>query len=113
MKAVSLFSCIMLSISVILLLSTGAQATEYKEVNTEVNASSITEHVENSDDIYLDNCSIVGELNTSKIKLETVPNPEYYTLLSESGFVGIRVFESHLSYFVNLTHSSVKLRSLT
>jgi hypothetical protein len=83
MKAVSLVFCIVLSISVILLLSMGSQATEFKEVNTEVNASSITEHIENGDDIYLENCRIVGELNTSKIKLETVPNSAYYELLNE------------------------------
>jgi len=69
------FPYMLLSIIVILILSIGAQAAEYREVNAEVNASNISKHIENSDDIYLDNCHIFGELNANKMKLETVPNP--------------------------------------
>jgi hypothetical protein len=80
MKASSLFFCITVSLSVILLLSIGAQANEYREINEDVNASNISKHIENGDDIYLDNCRIVGELNASKMKLKTVHNPYFFIL---------------------------------
>ena len=72
MKAKSLLT--LLTLIVIFLLPTAAQAAEYKEVDKEVNASDILIHIEKGDNINLDNCSIVGELDISKIKLETVQN---------------------------------------
>ena len=74
MKAVSLVSCISFSIFLILFMSMSTQATEYRENNTEVNASDISKHIENGDDIYLDSCRIIGELNVSKMKLEIITN---------------------------------------
>lgn len=83
MKFGALTSCFLLSTLVLLLLSTAAQATEYREVNTEVKAEDILKHIEQGDDIYLDNCSIVEELSLSKIELKTVPvsNPKHHELL--------------------------------
>jgi hypothetical protein len=69
MKAMYLFSCIMLSIYVIFLFSVGAQAIEYREVK----ADEIVTHIENGEDVNYTKCRIVGELNISKMKLETAP----------------------------------------
>ncbi len=71
------FYCFLLTF-LFLLVSISAQATEYREVNKEVNASDVLKHIEMGEDINLDNCSIVEELNASKIK--TAPNPLYYHL---------------------------------
>lgn len=90
MKVRSLISCILMSILVILLFSMVAQANEYREANTEVKAEEILKHIENGDNIILDNCSIVGELNVSKINLKTVPNPDFDKLASEGA-----ITESH------------------
>jgi acetyltransferase-like isoleucine patch superfamily enzyme len=73
MIAKDLGSYILLLTLVFSVLSIGVQATEYKVVNTEVNAEDILKHIENSDDVNLTNCRIVGELNLSKIELKTVP----------------------------------------
>lgn len=54
-----------------------AQATEYREVNTTVKADDILKHIENGEDIYLQDCRIVGELDVSKINLITIPNPNF------------------------------------
>lgn len=83
MNSRALTSCVLLSTLVFLLLSTAVQATEYREVNTEVQAEDILKHIENGDDIYVDNCSILGELDISKIELETVPNPNFDQLLRQ------------------------------
>lgn len=80
MNSKTLISCILLSTLVLFLLSTGTQATEYRGVNEEVKAEDILKHIQNGEDIYLENCSIVGELNLSKIELEIVPNPSYKEL---------------------------------
>jgi len=77
----TLIFCILLSTLVIFLLSTTAQASEYREINKEVKAEDILKHIENGDDINLTNCQIVGELNLSKIELKTVPNPRYQELM--------------------------------
>jgi uncharacterized protein YjbI with pentapeptide repeats len=76
-KAKYLVSYILLSTFVILLLSTATNATEYREINTEVNATDVLKHIENGEDINLTKCRIVGELNLSDIKLEIVPNPYF------------------------------------
>jgi hypothetical protein len=78
MKARSLASCILFSVLVILLLSTVAQATEYREVKAE----EILKQIENGEEVNYTDCYIVGELNTSKMKLETIPNPSFYRLLN-------------------------------
>ena len=56
MKAGVLVSCILLLTVVLSLFSTIVPATEYKVVNTEVNAEDILKHIENGDDINLTNC---------------------------------------------------------
>ena len=61
------------------LVSTVVQANEYREVSKKVNATDISKHIENGDPVNLVNCSIVGELNVSKIRLKTVPNPYFNT----------------------------------
>ena len=95
---------------VILLLSTATQATEYREVNKEVKASEILKHIENGEDIYLENCSIVGELNISAIKLKTVPNPDFYKLLNEEDPKEVLVF-----YGINenrsIVQSNIKIKN--
>lgn len=63
---------ILLIFTAILLLSATAQAAEYREVGKEVNASDILAHIEKGDDINLESCRVVGELNVSEIKLETI-----------------------------------------
>jgi len=71
--------CILLTLIVIVLLSTTAQAAEYRKADKEVNASDILSHIEKGNDINLYNCSIVGDLDTSKIKLKTVSNQRVYS----------------------------------
>jgi Pentapeptide repeats (9 copies)/Ion channel len=83
MKAKFLVSFIGLSILVFLLCSTAAQATEYREINKEVNAGDILKHIEKGEDINLVNCSIVGELNLSSNKFKTILNPAYTESLNE------------------------------
>ena len=73
MKAGVLVSRILLLTVVLSLLSAIVQATEYKVVNTEVNAEDVLKHIENGDDVNLTNCRIIGELNLSEIELKTVP----------------------------------------
>ncbi len=46
-------------------------------VSTVVHAEDILKHIADGDDINLVNCSIVGKLNISNIKLETVPSPYF------------------------------------
>lgn len=84
MKNRVLVSCIILSTLVFLLLSSAAHATEYRKADTEVKSNEILKHIEKGEDIYLENCSIVGELNLSKIELEKVPNPRYSEFLNHS-----------------------------
>jgi len=79
MKARSLIYCIILSIVVILSLSTAVQATEYREVKAE----DILKQIENGEGVNYTGYRIIGELNTSKVKLEPVPNSYYYKLLNE------------------------------
>jgi hypothetical protein len=76
MKAISLVSCVLLSILIILLLSTAVQATEYREVNTTVKAVEILKHIKNCEEVNLTDCRISGDLNINEIKLKTVPNSD-------------------------------------
>src|SRR5665647_922850 len=55
------------------------QANEYKEVKAE----EILTKIEDGEDVNLTDCHIVGELNVSKIKLESVPNPIFDQFLKE------------------------------
>jgi uncharacterized protein YjbI with pentapeptide repeats len=55
---------------IVLLLSTGVQAKELREVS----ATEILKQIENGEDISLKNVRIIGKLDLSKIQLETVPN---------------------------------------
>ena len=52
------------------LISTAAQATEYREIKAE----EILKQIENDGDVNYTDCRIIEELNVSKIKLETIPN---------------------------------------
>jgi hypothetical protein len=98
MKARALVSCILLSILILLFLSTATQASEYREVNTTVKADDILQHIANGDDIYLTNCRIVGELDASNIKLETVPDHDAQTIQShDGGYVLIQVVVNYMS----------------
>lgn len=54
------------------------KADEYREVDKEVSASDILTHIERGDSVNIDNCTIIGELNISKIKLKTIPNQIVY-----------------------------------
>ena len=82
MRAGVLGLYILLLTLVVSVLTTVVQATEYREVNTIVNASDILNHIEKGNDVNLTNCHIFGELNLSKIKLEMVPNPLFNILLN-------------------------------
>jgi hypothetical protein len=75
MKGGAIGSYILLLTLVFSVMSTVVQATEYREIGKEVQAADILNHIEKGDDVNLTNCHIVGELNLSRIKLETVPNP--------------------------------------
>jgi uncharacterized protein YjbI with pentapeptide repeats len=107
MKAISLVSYTILSILVILLLSTAAQATEYREVGTEVKAEDILKQIENGEDINLTDCRIVGELKVSNITLETFPKSDSDKLLKNVSVIKSNItitnsiFENDL-YFSNM-----------
>ncbi len=82
-------------------LSTVVQAIEYREVNTEVQAADILNHFEKGDDVNFTNCRIVGELNSSKIKLEMIPNHRFrrgvaFGLKSFSGNENLSVIKSRI-----------------
>jgi hypothetical protein len=68
-----------LTLVVILLFPTVSKAIEFIKVDTTVPADVISDQIANGTDIYLDNCSIDGELNLSKIN-KTVPNSLFYEL---------------------------------
>jgi uncharacterized protein YjbI with pentapeptide repeats len=53
----------------------------YEKANTVVKGEDILTQIKNGNDIYLDNCSIVGELDINKINLDTVKD-----LHLENGF---------------------------
>jgi len=72
MKTKNVIAWILLLGIVVLLMSTSVQAKEL----TEVNASDILEKIVNGEDVFLRNVRIIGELNLSKIELETVHNAQ-------------------------------------
>ncbi len=78
--------------------------TEYRKTNEEVKAEEILKHIENGDDIYLQNCNIIGELNVSKIKLKTVPIP-YNDVLSD---YRAHLYSEKIFYGVNKNLSIIK-----
>lgn len=61
---------ILLPVLIILAISSGVQAQKLKEVN----ANDILKQIEKGEDVYLENASIKGELNLSKIVLKNVHN---------------------------------------
>ncbi len=69
MKTVSLVTCIFLPIFLVLILSIGVQGTEYKEID----AKTIITQIEKGEDVNYTGYHIKGELDVSKIKLETIP----------------------------------------
>jgi uncharacterized protein YjbI with pentapeptide repeats len=79
---------------IVLLMSTGVQAKELREVS----ASEILKQIENGEDIFLENVRITGKLDLSKIELKTVPNArsardiEYYGLEKE-----LKIVESNIT----------------
>lgn len=52
---------------------------QYKEVKAE----EVLKQIENGEDVFLENCIVIGELDVSKIKLENTPNPYYYKIMNE------------------------------
>ena len=55
----------------------GGQAQEVKEL-TKVNAEDILQQIQKGEDVNFEDIRIMGELNLSKIKLETIPNEYKY-----------------------------------
>ena len=109
MKARSLVYCILLSTFVILLLSTATQATEYRENNTEVNASEILTHIENGEYINITNCHIVGELNVSNVKLKTVPkleNPDHMYFIDNEEW---EIYDSGVNEELKVVESNISI----
>ena len=85
MKAGVLGFYILLITLIFSVLSLVVQATEYREVNKDVQAADILNHIEKGDDVNLTKCHIFGELDLSKVNLVTVPNPDFRTYLIEYG----------------------------
>lgn len=77
-------------------MSTVAQAIEYKEVKAE----DVLKQIEHGEDVYLENCRIVGEINLTDIQLQEIINPRYYYDF-ELGYLGfnekLKVVESNIS----------------
>jgi hypothetical protein len=73
MRVRALISYILLSIFLIFIFFPTAHATEYREVKAE----EILDKMEKGEDVDYDSCIIVGELNASKLKSETISNPFY------------------------------------
>lgn len=107
MKFRALTSYILLAIFLFLLLSTLVQAGEYKEIRegnlvkkrissgnvlidekpteySEVKAEEIIKKIENSEDVNLTNCRIIGELNVNNIKLGSASNPAFNKSLNSN-----------------------------
>lgn len=99
MKVGALISCILLLTLVFLLFSMAAQATEYRKADTEVKAEDILKHIENGEDIYLENCSISKELNISRIDLleQQDPYPHIYNLTSYGIDKSLKVVDSNIT----------------
>ncbi|MGV8076134.1 MAG: pentapeptide repeat-containing protein [Methanosarcina sp.] len=112
MKFRPLTSYILLSILVILLLCTEVQANEYREVNAKVKAEDILKHIENDDDINLTDCSIVGELNVSKIKLKTIPNPYFHKSL-DARYTTALLFYIDLKENLSIIESNITIENST
>ncbi len=112
MKFRTLTSYILLSILVILLLCTEVQANEYREVNAKVKAEDILKHIENDDDINLTDCSIVGELNVSKIKLKTIPNPYFHKSL-DARYTTALLFYIDLKENLSIIESNITIENST
>ncbi len=86
-----------------------AQAAEYREVKAE----DILKHIENGDDVNLTHCRVVGELNVSRIKLETVQNPNYNeTLNGELANESISVIESNITIKDSIFEKGLKLSNV-
>ena len=73
---------VLLPVLVVLTMSIGVQAQEFRE---EVPASDILEQIKNGEDIYLENVRITGELDLSKIELKTVPIARTWWQIEEFG----------------------------
>jgi Pentapeptide repeats (9 copies) len=109
--------CILIAIIVILLLSTVAQASEYREADKEINASNILTHIEMGDDINLSDCRINGELNISTIKLKIVPNPLFYELTprGQPKYLILYLLEetSHIDKNLHVIESNITIKNTT
>ena len=78
---------------IVLLMSTSVQAKEL----TEVNAIDILKQIENGENIYLENVRIKGELNLSKIVLETVPSARSAGYIEDYGLEKeLKIVESNI-----------------
>lgn len=107
MKSKPLVFFIVLSILVVLLFATAVHATEYRDVKAE----EILKHIENGEDVNYTNCRIVGELNVSKIKLKTVPNPEYSQLLNNGYSKELIDLFCGISENVSIIESNIKIKN--
>jgi hypothetical protein len=83
MKARALVYCILLLTLVLSLLSTVILSSESIKVNSEVNASDISKHIEDGDDVNLVSYSIVGDLNVNKSTFAPISNPDFNILLNK------------------------------
>jgi hypothetical protein len=108
MRAKALVFYILLLTLELSLLSTVVQAIEYSEVNKDVQAADILNHIERGDDVNLTNCHIVGELNLSKIKFETVPDQRFGYYYKSDG-----VFEKLGNENLSVMKSSIIIKNST
>ncbi len=93
----TLIFCTLFSASLVLLLSSTVSAIEYRKVDSEIKAEDILKQIENETDIYLENCSIVGELDLSEVNLETIPNPKFKPYLEDYGVSEeLKIIESNI-----------------
>jgi len=81
MKPRALTCCFLVLILILSLLCITVKATKYNETDTKIEAKDILQHIQTDDDINLMNCTIVGELNTSNLKLKTINNSYFSKLL--------------------------------
>ncbi len=97
MRAGVLGSYILLLTLVFTLLATVVQANEYSEANKDVQAADVLNHLEKGDDVNLTNCHIFGELNVSKIKLETDPSL-HLSIIKSNIIIKNSIFENKLDF---------------
>ena len=116
MNARSSVSCILLATLVLFVLSTAVHAIEYKEVQ----AGDILKLIENGKEVNITDSHIIGELNLSEIKLETVPNPffrsakEGWILVNYNAEINenLKVIESNITIINSNFENSVNFSNV-